>query len=56
MFSKEEMSETLIMIEKDAEMAGMWERYRKRNYFVGNLEWKEVLNGVLDVAYAYIEN
>ncbi len=55
-FSKEEMSETLIMIEKDAEMAGMWERYRKRNYFVGNLEWKEVLNGVLDVAYAYIEN
>ena len=55
-FSKEEMLETLTMIEKDAGMAGMWERFRKRNYFVGDLEWKEVLNGVLDVIYTYIEN
>lgn len=55
-FSKDEMSETLTMIEKDAGMAGMWEQFRKRNYFVGDLEWKEVLNGVLDVIYTYIEN
>lgn len=51
LFSKEEMSETLALIEKDGGMAGMWEQFRKRNYFVGNLEWKEVLNGVLDVIY-----
>lgn len=50
-FSKDEMSETLAIIEKDAGMAGMWEQFRKKNYFVGNLEWKEVLNGVLDVIY-----
>lgn len=56
LFSKEEISETLTMVEKDAGMAGMWEQFRKRNYYVGGLEWKEVLNGVLDVIYTYIEN
>ncbi len=55
-FSKEEMLETLTMIERDAGMAGMWEQFRKRNYFVGDLDWKEVLNSVLDVIYTYIEN
>lgn len=48
LFSKEEISETLTMIEKDAGMAGMWEQFRKRNYYVCGLEWNEVLNGVLD--------
>ncbi|MBD5479080.1 MAG: nucleotidyl transferase AbiEii/AbiGii toxin family protein [Lachnospiraceae bacterium] len=56
MFSKEEMSEILTMIEKDAGMAGMWEQFRKRNYFVGDLEWKEVLNGVLNVVYICMED
>lgn len=55
-FSKEEMLETLTLIEKDARMAEMWTQFRNKNYFVGNLEWKEVLNGVLDVIYTYIEN
>lgn len=53
-FSKEEMAEILTMIEKDVRMAEMWEQFRKRNYFVGGLEWKDVLNGVLDAVYAYI--
>lgn len=55
-FSKEEMLETLTMIEKDTGMAEMWNQFRKRNYFVGDLEWKEVLNGVLNVIYTYIED
>ena len=55
-FSKEEMLETLTMIEKDAGMAGMWERFRKKNYFVGDLEWKDVSKGVLDVIYTCCEN
>lgn len=50
-FSKEEIIQTLALIEKNKEMAGMWERFRERNYFVGDLEWKEVLNGVSDVIY-----
>lgn len=53
-FSKQEMLETLTLIEKDAKMAEMWTQFRNRNYFVGNLEWKEVLNGVLDVIYTFI--
>lgn len=53
-FSKEEIIETLALIEKNEEMAGMWERFRKRNYFVGDLEWKEVLEGVSDVIYGHI--
>ncbi len=56
MFSKEEMSETLTMIENSAGMAEMWEQFRKRNYFVGNLEWKDVLSDVLDAVYTYIED
>ena len=51
MFSKEKMPETLVMIEKDTGMAGMWEQFKKRNYFVGDLEWKDALDGVLDVIY-----
>lgn len=54
-FSKQEMIETLTMIEKDTRMAGMWGQYKKRNYFVGNLEWREVMNGVLDLIYVYME-
>lgn len=34
----------------------MWNQFRKKNYFVGDLEWTEVLNGVLDVIYTYIES
>lgn len=53
-FSKEEMTETLTLLENDTGMAGMWEQFRKRNYFVGDLEWKDVSKGVLDVVYTYI--
>lgn len=54
MFSKEEIIETLALIEKNEEMAGMWERFRERNFFVGDLEWKEVLEGVSDVIYGIL--
>lgn len=53
-FSKEEMSEILSLIEKDAGMAQMWLQFRRKNYFVGDLEWNDVLSGVLDVIYTYI--
>lgn len=55
-FSREEISETLAMIEKDAGIAGMWEQFRKKNYFVGNLEWGGVLNGVLGVIKTLANN
>ena len=53
-FSKAEILETLAMIEKDAGMAGMWEQFRKKNYFVCDLEWNDVLSGVLNVISTYI--
>ncbi|MBD5520312.1 MAG: nucleotidyl transferase AbiEii/AbiGii toxin family protein [Lachnospiraceae bacterium] len=53
-FSKEEMLETMTMIEKDPGMAGMWEQFRKKNYFVCDLEWNDVLSGVLNVISTYI--
>lgn len=55
-FSKEEISETLTMIEKDAGMAHMWEQFRKKNFFVGDLEWNNVVRDILNVIDTYIVN
>lgn len=53
-FSKEEMSEILMLIENDIGMPQMWEQFRKKNYFVRDLEWKDVSDGVRNVVHAYI--
>lgn len=53
-FSREEMLEILTMIGKNAGMANMWEQFRKKNYFVGDLEWNDVLSDVLNVIHTYI--
>lgn len=52
--SKEEMTETLIQIKDDAGMAQMWERFREKNYYVGDLDWESVLSVVLRVISTYI--
>lgn len=53
-FSKEEMQEILAIIETDAEMLRGWNRFRRKNYFAGDLEWNDVLSNVLHVIYTYI--
>lgn len=53
-FSKEEMSETLARIKENSGMAQMWEKFRKKNFYAGDLAWDNVLNDVLRVIYAYI--
>lgn len=55
-FSNEEMSETLTLIEENTGMAQMWEQFKKKNYFVGDLDWKDVLSDVLNVIDTYIVN
>ena len=55
-FSKEEMLEILAIIGKDVGMVQMWERFRRKNYFAGDLEWGDVLNHVSNVIYTYIAN
>ena len=48
-FTKTEVADTLALIEKDEGVAQMWEQFRKKNYFVGELEWEIVLQDVLRV-------
>ena len=52
-FSEEEMKETLVQIEENVVMAQMWEQFRKKNYFVGDLEWEDVLSNVLQMIYKF---
>ena len=45
-FSKAEIKETLLKIKNDEPLAEMWEQFRKKNFFVGDLQWKDVLQEV----------
>lgn len=42
-FSEEKMKDTLAKIATDKTFAQMWEQFRKKNFFVGDLDWDEVL-------------
>ena len=53
-FSTEEMTETLELIESNGGMAQMWEQFRNKNYFVGDLEWRIVLDDVMRAIRTYI--
>ena len=53
-FDINEMTETLAQIEENAGMAKMWEQFRKKNYFVRNIKWDDVLSDVLKTIYTYI--
>ena len=53
-FSEEEMKETLVQIEENAGMKQLWEQFRKKNYFVEDLEWEDVLSVVIQVISKYI--
>lgn len=47
LFSESEMITILAKISEDDVMAQMWERFRKKNYFVGELQWEEVSGKVI---------
>lgn len=42
-FSEEKTKDTLAKIATDKTFAQMWEQFRKKNFFVGDLDWDEVL-------------
>lgn len=42
-FEKEEIGNISEKVERDSELAEMWERYKGANYFVGELDWIEVV-------------
>ena len=48
-FSKEEIEDTLLKIKSDKPLDQLWEQFRKKNFFVGDLQWEEVLEEVLHI-------
>lgn len=46
MFSKAEIEETMQLICNDAYMEELWNRFKNKNYFVGALDWKKVIESV----------
>ena len=48
------MSETLSLIVKSETMEQMWEQFRKKNFFVGDLVWADVITDVLHTIQTYI--
>lgn len=53
-FSHEELISMLNKINDNVAMAQMWEQFRKKNFFVGDLTWEEVLAGVISKIEEYI--
>lgn len=53
-FSNEEMTNIFSKIKSNETMAQMWEKFREKNFFVGELQWDEVLNSVLLTMDTYI--
>ena len=53
-FIKDEMTDTLSKIKENEAMAQMWEQFRKKNFFVGDLQWDEVICDVLKTIDEYI--
>lgn len=53
-FTKTEITDTLAKIKENESMAQMWEQFRKKNFFVGNLQWDEIICDVLKTMDVYI--
>lgn len=47
--SKSEIEEILLKIRDDEPLAEMWEQFRKKNFFVGDLQWEAVLQKVIHI-------
>lgn len=48
-FEKSEVEEILTAIQTDKGLADMWNRYKKKNYYVKDLEWETTLEKVVEV-------
>lgn len=53
-FSKAEMEDILSKIKENEIMAQMWEQFRKKNFFVGDLQWNDVFSSILQMLDVYI--
>lgn len=53
-FDREEMMETITKIKENETMAQMWGQFREKNFFVGGLQWNEVISDVMKAMDEYI--
>lgn len=54
-FSISEIEDILSKIKNDEPLAKMWEQFKKKNFFVGDLHWEDVLQEVLHIMGKLIE-
>lgn len=45
-FTKDDIEATLHLISDDLHMEELWEQFKKNNFYVGELEWKSVIDYV----------
>lgn len=55
-FSNEEIMSTLNKINENEAMEQMWEQFRKKNFFVGDMTWEDVSSSVISQIEQYILN
>lgn len=55
-FSNEEIMSTLNKINENEAMEHMWEQFRKKNFFVGDMTWEDVSSSVISQIEQYILN
>ena len=53
-FSKDDIEATLHLISDDLHMADLWGQFQKSNFYVGNLEWKNVIDYVENTMKKYL--
>ncbi len=55
LFTKDEMADTMNQIAYSEEMAQMWNHFREKNFFVGNLQWQDILKITLQTMRSLIQ-
>jgi len=53
-FTVDEMKDILAKINTNDAMAQMWEQFKCKNFFVGNLQWERLLRDVIRTIETYI--
>lgn len=52
-FSKDDIETTIHLISEDFHMEELWRQFRKSNFYVGDLEWKNVIIYMENIAKKY---
>lgn len=53
-FTKDDIEATLHLISDDLHMEELWEQFKKSNFYVGELEWKNVIDYVENTMKKYL--